>query len=241
MSAREGGRQVADDGGPGTRTTRQGLPLYANPLRQVTSASTWRATWYLLAYLVVGWVLFGVVLAAGIATLALAITLVSWTALVRCYARARDAEAYAFHAEFATRNPELYQPETLRRIRTGAEVGEEAYGKALQELKQTRNTANRIFETIDLLVTPTVAVPPFKIADLLADPEALRGREQLTLRNTRPFNVLGWPTISVPCGQTSEGLPIGLQISGPPGAEAIVLSLAAAYERESVALNSSHA
>jgi Asp-tRNA(Asn)/Glu-tRNA(Gln) amidotransferase A subunit family amidase len=151
------------------------------------------------------------------------------------------AEAYAYHREHETATPELYQPETLRRIRTGAEVGEESYSRALQELQQTRHTAVRIFETIDLLLTPTVAVPPFKIADLLAGPEALRGREQLTLRNTRPFNVLGWPTISVPCGQTSEGLPIGLQISGPPGAEAIVLSLAAAYERETGTLDANTA
>ena len=74
-------------------------------------------------------------------------------------------------------------------------------------------------------------MPPFKIADLLRDPGTLRNKEQLTLRNTRPFNVLGWPTISVPCGRTREGLPIGLQISGAPGADATALELAAAYER----------
>jgi aspartyl-tRNA(Asn)/glutamyl-tRNA(Gln) amidotransferase subunit A len=155
-------------------------------------------------------------------------------------------EAYVYHREHMAATPELYQPETLRRLRTGAEVGEQAYGSALQELHQTRHSAARIFETIDVLVTPTVPVPPFKIADLLSDPETLRNKEQLTLRNTRPFNVLGWPTISVPCGKTNEGLPIGLQISGPPGAEATVLGLAAAYEKEfsilkSVAMNPSHA
>jgi aspartyl-tRNA(Asn)/glutamyl-tRNA(Gln) amidotransferase subunit A len=141
-------------------------------------------------------------------------------------------EAYMYHREHVAATPELYQPETLRRIRGGAEVREETYGRALQELQQTRRSATRIFETIDVLVTPTVPVPPFKIADLLSDPETLRNKEQLTLRNTRPFNVWGWPTISVPCGRTHEGLPIGLQISGPPGADATVLALAAAYEQE---------
>ena len=58
------------------------LPIYGNPLRQLFSASTWRATWYLLAYLVVGWVLFSLVLAAGIATLALAITLAGLPLLI---------------------------------------------------------------------------------------------------------------------------------------------------------------
>jgi aspartyl-tRNA(Asn)/glutamyl-tRNA(Gln) amidotransferase subunit A len=148
------------------------------------------------------------------------------------------SEAYAYHREHITATPELYQPETLRRILSGAEIGEEAYGRALQELQQTRRSALRIFETVDVLITPTVPVPPFKIADLLSDPETLRNKEQLTLRNTRPFNVLGWPTISVPCGQTSGGLPIGLQISGAPGAEATVLGLAAAYEKQfSIAKN----
>ncbi len=56
-------------------------------------------------------------------------------------------------------------------------------------------------------------------------------RELVMLRNTRPFNVLGLPTISLPCGFTSAGLPVGLQITGPAGGEAAVLSLAHAYER----------
>jgi Asp-tRNA(Asn)/Glu-tRNA(Gln) amidotransferase A subunit family amidase len=155
-------------------------------------------------------------------------------------------EAYGYHREHVAATPELYQPETLRRIRAGAGVSEQTYGRALEELQQTRRSAVRIFETVDVLVTPTVPVPPFKIADLLSDPETLRNKEQLTLRNTRPFNVLGWPTISVPCGQTRAGLPIGLQISGPPGGESTVLGLAGAYEREfliskNAALDPSHA
>ena len=51
------------------------------------------------------------------------------------------------------------------------------------------------------------------------------------LHNTRPFNALGLPTISVPCGFTRAGLPIGMQISGPPGGETKVLRLAHAYEQ----------
>jgi hypothetical protein len=100
MSAREGGRQVANDGSPEVGLTRQRLPLYANPLRQLTSASTWRATWYLLAYLVVGSVLFGVVLAAGITTLALAITLLGLPLLVVTAAVVRgcaNAERWRLH------------------------------------------------------------------------------------------------------------------------------------------------
>jgi aspartyl-tRNA(Asn)/glutamyl-tRNA(Gln) amidotransferase subunit A len=53
------------------------------------------------------------------------------------------------------------------------------------------------------------------------------------LRNTRPFNVWGLPAISVPCGFTRSGLPIGLQIAGPHWREDFVLNLAYAYEKES--------
>ena len=61
---------------------RQGLPLYRNPLRQLVSASTWRAIWYLLAYLVVGWVLFSIVFTAATVTLTLMITLAGLPLLI---------------------------------------------------------------------------------------------------------------------------------------------------------------
>jgi len=69
------------------------------------------------------------------------------------------------------------------------------------------------------------------ILELLADLDHLRAKELLTTPNTRPFNVLGLPTISVPCGFTRTGLPIGMQIIGPHGREATVLQLAHAYEQ----------
>ena len=65
---------------------------------------------------------------------------------------------------------------------------------------------------------------------LKKDPEALRPAELVLLRNTRPFNVWGLPAISVPCGFTKSGLPIGLQIAGPHWREDLVLRLAHAYE-----------
>jgi len=65
----------------------------------------------------------------------------------------------------------------------------------------------------------------------LTDPNTARPKELQMLHNTRPINMLALPTISVPCGLTTEGLPIGMQISGRPGAEATVLRLAYAYEQ----------
>jgi aspartyl-tRNA(Asn)/glutamyl-tRNA(Gln) amidotransferase subunit A len=84
---------------------------------------------------------------------------------------------------------------------------------------------------VDLVVTPTAVVPPFTIASLLSDPATLRSKELLMLRNTRPINALGLPAISIPCGFTRAGLPIGMQIIGPSGGEATVLRLAYAYEQ----------
>jgi aspartyl-tRNA(Asn)/glutamyl-tRNA(Gln) amidotransferase subunit A len=140
-------------------------------------------------------------------------------------------EAHAYHREYVAKTPELYQAETLKRIRGAAEIGAPEYICARRQLDQFRRSALRVFDTVDVLVTPTTPVPPFKISELLADMDNLRNREVVTTRNTRPFNLLGLPTISVPCGFTAEGLPIGMQITGRPGDEATVLRLAYAYER----------
>jgi aspartyl-tRNA(Asn)/glutamyl-tRNA(Gln) amidotransferase subunit A len=88
-----------------------------------------------------------------------------------------------------------------------------------------------VFREIDLLVTPTIPVPAPSIAELRANVDALRPAELKLLRNTRPFNVWGLPAISLPCGFTQSGLPIGLQIAGPHWREDLVLRLANAYEQ----------
>jgi aspartyl-tRNA(Asn)/glutamyl-tRNA(Gln) amidotransferase subunit A len=141
------------------------------------------------------------------------------------------AEAWTYHEPTVTRSPELYQPETLKRIRSGAEITASAYITARRQLEALRRSAQRVFDTVDLLVTPTTPVPPPAIADLVADPDGLRAKEVATLRNTRPFSTLGLPTLSLPCGFTSAGLPIGLQITGAAGNDAGVLALAQAYEQ----------
>jgi aspartyl-tRNA(Asn)/glutamyl-tRNA(Gln) amidotransferase subunit A len=141
------------------------------------------------------------------------------------------AESYANHAEFVARSPELYQPETLRRIRTGEDVSTGEVEQHRRELKQIRSEVHKVFEGVDVLVTPTTPVPAAAIDELKQDPDLLRPHELLLLRNTRPVNVWGLPAISIPCGFTTAGLPIGLQIIGPHWKEEGVLRLAYAYER----------
>jgi Asp-tRNA(Asn)/Glu-tRNA(Gln) amidotransferase A subunit family amidase len=140
------------------------------------------------------------------------------------------AESYAFHAEAVKKTPELYQPETLRRIRTGEKIPQEDYRRKHAELQAEREKIRSIFDSVDVIVMPTTPIPAPKIADLKENADLLRPRELVLLRNTRPFNVWGVPTITIPCGLTSGGLPIGLQIAGPPGREDMLLHFAHACE-----------
>jgi aspartyl-tRNA(Asn)/glutamyl-tRNA(Gln) amidotransferase subunit A len=143
----------------------------------------------------------------------------------------QTAEAYAYHAEFASRSPELYQPETLRRIRRGEDISVAEVEQRRRELNQIRSKIHKLFEGVDVLVTPTTPVPAAAIDELKKDPELLRPHELMLLRNTRPVNVWGLPAISVPCGFTAAALPIGLQIIGSQWREDRVLQLAYAYEQ----------
>jgi len=139
------------------------------------------------------------------------------------------AEIYEYHKDLvadAARRA-LYQPITLSRIMGGANVSSSDYIQARRRMIIARNTIGDLFETVDVLVTPTAARPPPTIAASLASAPD----EGIMIRNTLPFDVYGLPTISVPCGFTRKGLPIGLQISGPRLAEARVLALAHAYEQ----------
>ena len=141
------------------------------------------------------------------------------------------AESYAYHAEHlaepATRA--LYDPVTLERLLAAGEVSAEAYIGARRVLELARHAIEAVFEEVDLLVTPTTPALPEPIARA-QNPATASGAER-SVRNTAPFNVFGIPTISVPCGISRDGLPIGLQVSGPRLGELDVLALAHAFEQ----------
>ncbi len=141
------------------------------------------------------------------------------------------SEAWAYHEPFVTRSPELYQPATLARIQSGANTSAAVALRARRELEARRHAIRATFEEVDILLTPTVPAPPPTISDLKAHPDQLRPAELLMLRNTRPFNEWGIPAISVPCGFTKDGLPIGLQLAAAPWREDVVLQVAHAYEQ----------
>lgn len=145
-----------------------------------------------------------------------------------------SAESWAFHANNVERVPELYQPETLRRIRAGAEITAATYIGKRRELEGLRRVASDIFSQVDVLITPTSPVLAASIAELEAQPGELRRRELLMLRNTRPFNVLGLPSISIPCGGAG-GTGVGLQITARAWDEATVLRVAQAFAEARIA------
>ena len=110
------------------------------------------------------------------------------------------AENYAFHAPYFAKTPELYHSTISRNLRQGSEVTTAAYIQSRRELDAARRAIGAVFSNVDLLVTPTTAMPPPTIE------EAVRlGIELEVIRNTAPFNVYGLPTISIPCGFTSSG------------------------------------
>ncbi len=147
------------------------------------------------------------------------------------------AEQHAYNAECSKKTPEQYQPTTLAQIRGGADIPTVDYIMAHRQLTRLRREVRKTFETVDAIVTPTTPISPPTIAQFdsayrdPAAPNNMSDIRRLTLRNTSPFNKYGLPTISVPCGLTRNGLPIGLQITGPHGGEAVVLQLAHAYEQ----------
>jgi Asp-tRNA(Asn)/Glu-tRNA(Gln) amidotransferase A subunit family amidase len=140
-------------------------------------------------------------------------------------------EAFTYHAKLVAESPHLYQLETLRRIRSGEKVTAAEYIHKRRELERQRHAAAELFREVDVIVTPTTPKLAPLIAELEKEPQELRGKEIVLLRNTRPFSILGVPAISVPCGFSRDGLPIGLQMAGRPGEDATVLALAAAYEQ----------
>jgi len=137
-------------------------------------------------------------------------------------------EAFAYHSEWLAASPEKYQSPTRERLVTfSSPVTQQDYVRARHQCDVLRREIVKVFAAVDLVVTPTVAGPPTTIEPLTQHADLDAGRT----RNAWPFAVYGLPAISVPCGFTTAGLPVGLQIIGAPFAESTVLALAHAYER----------
>lgn len=145
---------------------------------------------------------------------------------------ATGAEVWAFHKQYVEKSPQLYQPQTLERLKPNADVTATAYFEGRQKIELLRREVQKVFASVDLIVTPTTIHPAHTLE--VADREERENIENKALstvtQNTIPFDVYGLPTITVPCGFSRDKMPIGLQIAGPAWNEAAVLRLAQAYE-----------
>jgi aspartyl-tRNA(Asn)/glutamyl-tRNA(Gln) amidotransferase subunit A len=137
-------------------------------------------------------------------------------------------EAYAFHKPYFTKTPELYQEQTRQRLQYAALTTAAEYAEARHELDWLRREVASAFSAVDLLITPATPIMPVKIEDAAAVDASPAG---LLLRNTRPFSYFGLPTVSIPCGFSTGGLPIGIQIVGPRFGESRVLAFAHAFQQ----------
>ena len=135
-----------------------------------------------------------------------------------------NPEIYAYHTPWITKSPELYQDATRALIQRAADTRSVVYAQARHHVDIVRRDIKKVFADVDLLITPTQRTPASRIGAAAAGGAG-------GLNNTAAFNIYGLPTISVPCGFTTDGLPIGLQISGAPFAESTVIALAHAYEQ----------
>jgi aspartyl-tRNA(Asn)/glutamyl-tRNA(Gln) amidotransferase subunit A len=102
------------------------------------------------------------------------------------------------------------------------------YLKAQKVRTLIRQDFERAFQQVDAVLSPTSPVPPFKLGEKVDNPLSMYLMDVFTL----PCNLAGLPGLSLPCGFTQAGLPIGLQILGKPFDEARLLRIARAFERE---------
>ncbi len=140
------------------------------------------------------------------------------------------AEAYVFHAALLGRAAERYTPAIRMRAGLGRTITAASYIEAGRELDKLRRAVRRVFSNVDLVVAPTAYVSATTIEQSNKEQEGPPPPLPPSLP-TVAFSVYGLPTLSVPCGFTRSGLPVGLQIAGPPLGEAKVFALAQAYER----------
>ena len=148
----------------------------------------------------------------------LATFLAFWQPMTARYLENASEEALAASDPFLVRSAQKgAQQSILRHFQAMADRG------ALAQLMA------RFHERFDLLLCPVTPVPPFKAGRGVYGPEGEAYKRTWT-PFTFPFNITGQPAASVPCGFTEAGLPIGLQIVGPWGAEAMILRAARAFE-----------
>jgi aspartyl-tRNA(Asn)/glutamyl-tRNA(Gln) amidotransferase subunit A len=137
-----------------------------------------------------------------------------------------QADAAAYHRERLAARPEDFGADVRQRLQNGAACTSTEYALARRTQSEMRRKFENLFSDYDILLTPTTPIA----AQLIEGMDAIEQARHLT-RFTAPFNLTGLPALSLPCGFTSRGLPVGLQIVSKPWGEAKVLQAGYAYEQ----------
>ena len=140
-------------------------------------------------------------------------------------------ESFAYHEELFAHGAGRYQIPTRRALQNGGNAKAAEYIRGRWKLELLRRTIDDAFDDFDVVLLPTRRHTPRTIDAAIKREESDKPRNP-ELENTGQFNMYGIPAVSVPCGFTSGGLPVGLMIAGPRFSESRVLALASAYERE---------
>ena len=142
------------------------------------------------------------------------------------------SEASTIHARLLRERPHEIQPVVRARLELGMHIPAYDYLQALRlRARLTRGFIAQVFAEVDVMVAPVIPEPAPPLAHATVGPvHELVARQGRFSRLTRPFNGLGLPALSVPCGFSSTGLPLAFQIVGRPFDEATVLRLGDAYQ-----------
>ena len=140
------------------------------------------------------------------------------------YGQSVDSENLLAH--YKKTRAEFLGEEVKRRIMLGtytlsAGYYDAYYKKAQQVRALIREDFEKVFKQVDLLLTPTTPTPAFKIGEKINDPLTMYLEDIFTV----PVNLAGLPAMSIPCGQTKAGLPIGAQLIGPWWGEEILFGV----------------
>jgi aspartyl-tRNA(Asn)/glutamyl-tRNA(Gln) amidotransferase subunit A len=135
------------------------------------------------------------------------------------------ADAAAFHHDRFAENPDWFGADVRERLESGKALSSTEYSLARRKQSEGQRWAEGFFHEYDLLILPTTPVT----APLIEGTDAIAQARQLT-RFTAPFNLIGLPALSIPCGFDSKGLPIGLQLVSGVWKEASVLRAGQAFE-----------
>jgi len=136
------------------------------------------------------------------------------------------AEAYAIHRERLETEPERFGEDVRRRLALGASISGSDYALHREHARAWTRSVKRTFEQVDLILTPsTGTTAPAAGSEMIETTQRL-------VRLTYGWSLAGLPALSVPCGLSDAGLPVGLQLAAPRLREATLLRAGAAYQRE---------